>query len=129
MHLDNVAKEMNNINSLADIIKSLELFKQLLKEIQDKVSEILASIAGIFRKFLNENDSYVTNDLFNTIVSWVDLNETYIMGPLFLNAANFVYEIAKKSSSKEQEIFAKIWHADMHNEFCKQLESILDLLK
>ena len=51
MHLDNVAKEMNNINSLADIIKSLELFKQLLKEIQDKVSEILASIAGIFRKF------------------------------------------------------------------------------
>ena len=119
MHLDNVAKEMNNINSLADIIKSLELFKQLLKEIQDKVSEILASIAGIFRKFLNEND----------IVSWVDLNETYIMGPLFLNAAKFVYEIAKKSSSKEQEIFAKIWHADMHNEFCKQLESILDLLK
>lgn len=52
-----------------------------------------------------------------------------LMGPLFLNAAKFVYEIAKKSSSKEQEIFAKIWHADMHNEFCKQLESILDLLK
>lgn len=126
MRLDNVVKEMNNLNSSADIIKSLELFKQLLKEIQDKVSEILVSIAGSFRKFLNENDSYVTNDLFNTIVSWVDLN---IMSPLFLNAAKFVYEIAKKSSSKEQEIFAKIWHAGMHNEFCKQLESILDLLK
>ena len=129
MHLDNVVKEMNNLNSSADIIKSLELFKQLLKEIQGKVSEILVSIAGNFRKFLNENDSYVTNDLFNTIVSWVDLNETYIMSPLFLNAAKFVYEIAKKSSSKEQEIFAKIWHAGMHNKFCKQLESILDLLK
>ena len=69
MHLDNVAKEMNNLNSSADIIKSLELFKQLLKEIQDKVSEILTSIVGSFRKFLNDNDSYVTDDLFNTIVS------------------------------------------------------------
>ena len=113
MHLDNVTKEMNNINSLADIIKSLELFKQLLKEIQDKVSEILASIAGIFRKFLNENDSYVTNDLFNTIVSWVNLNETYIMGPLFLNAAKFVYEIAKNLHLKNKNICQNMtcWYA------------------
>lgn len=106
MHLDNVAKEMNNINSLADIIKSLELFKQLLKEIQDKVSEILASIAGIFRKFLNENDSYVTNDLFNTIASWVDLNETYIR-PIILECSEICIWNCKKSSSKEQKYLPK----------------------
>ena len=67
----------------------------------------MTSIVGSFKKFLNDNDSYVTDDLFNTIVSWLDLNKTYIMGPLFLNVAKFVYEIAKKSSSEEQKYLPK----------------------